>query len=126
MGRNQWRQMQTLTPAMKNKQLVKKAVWQKGCCAAKTKWQSEGVLTILQATLLLGSHLYACQSICINIGTGFYWEMVPSLAHRQRTVFNSTNSTGIADLVLLLHRMHSPFREISCCVNLSDLRTSIK
>lgn len=58
--------MQILTPAMKNEQLVKTAVWQKGCRVAKTKRQSEGVMIILQVTLLLGSHLYACQSISVT------------------------------------------------------------
>lgn len=118
--------MQILTPAMKNEQLVKKAVRQKGCWVAKTKWQSEGVMIILQATFLLGSHLYACQSICINTETGFYWEMIPSPAHWQRTVFNSTGSTGITYAVLHLHQIHSASKEINCCVNVNDLRTSIK
>lgn len=36
------------------KQFVKKAVQQKGCWAAKPKWQSEEAMIILQATLLLG------------------------------------------------------------------------
>jgi len=77
--------MQTLALG---EQLVKKAVQQKGCWAAKPKWQSEEAMIILQATLLPGPHLYGCQSICINTGTGMYWEMMTSLAHWQRMVFS--------------------------------------
>lgn len=43
--------MQILALAEKS---VKKAVQQKGCWAAKPKWQSEEVMIILRATLLLG------------------------------------------------------------------------
>lgn len=34
--------------SMKNKQFVKKAVWQKECLVTKTKWQSEGEMTVQQ------------------------------------------------------------------------------
>lgn len=40
--------MQILTPSMKNKQFVKKDVWQNEYWVTKTKWQSEGEIIILQ------------------------------------------------------------------------------
>lgn len=50
------------------------------------------------------------------------------ISHWQRRVYNSllTGSTGITYAVLHLQQIHSAFREINCCVNLNDLRTSIK
>lgn len=111
---------------MKNEQLAKKAVQQKGCWVAKTKWQSEKAMIILQATLLLGSHLYAYQSICINTGIGAYWEVATSLARWQRTVFNCIGSTWHHTHGALSALDSLSFREMNCCVNLNALRTSAK